>query len=78
MKPSRSLFPVAFRQAIRKGTPARPQLGVKRSCVQAANGRRRAIDFPGNYRQYFSPPRHVAIYGLSGAVDAVVSARRIT
>jgi len=28
------------------------------------------IDFPGNYRQYFSPPRHVTIHGLSEAVEA--------
>ena len=48
----------------------RPQLGVKRSCVQAANGFHGVIDFPGNYRQYFSPPRHVTIYGLSEAVEA--------
>jgi hypothetical protein len=52
------------------GTPARPQLGVKRSCVQAANGLHGMIDFPGNYRQYFSPSRHVTIYGLSEAVEA--------
>jgi hypothetical protein len=28
------------------------------------------IDFHGNYRQYFSPPRHVMIYDLSEAVEA--------
>jgi hypothetical protein len=28
------------------------------------------IDFPGDYRQYFSSPRHVTIHGLSEAVEA--------
>jgi hypothetical protein len=31
---------------------------------------RTVIDFPGNYRQYFSPPRHVMIQELSEAVEA--------
>jgi hypothetical protein len=28
------------------------------------------IDFPGNYRQYFSSPRHVTTHGLSETVEA--------
>jgi hypothetical protein len=28
------------------------------------------IDFHGNYRQYFSPPRHVMLWGPAEAVEA--------
>jgi hypothetical protein len=47
--------------------------------LSGRGGSHGVIDFGRNYRQYFSPPRHGTIYGLSEAVEArrVGAARRL-